>query len=563
MRLRTRGNANGNADVGDGATAAFAPTAASRTALGNISNREGNDEQDPKLKRTKPSGIAERAAVTRRGRSQAASSSSSSSSQAEAITSEAEKKTAAPTGDVVPTRRAPLRKSTATARAPKKEANAAAASKKETTTAASLRKVGPNKTASTAAAVKREATMKKVDGAMKRSSNDENNLDPSGRASKRAKKSTDFTTTTTAVAGNAETNATNKRTTRSRSRPVGSSSRRNTNKSTDGRGVVSDVVHATDENRIVPLDFRLKRDSFDGRNFTYGIAHYDEAERSDPLRCKDYVTDMFQHLYQAETDTRPRPYMDRQEDINAKMRAILVDWLVEVHMKFRLVPTTLYLCVHIIDRYCSVTDVARSKLQLVGVTALFLACKHEEIYPPEVRDCVYITDRAYDRQEVLDMEQTLLRVLDWKISLPTAYPFLDRFLSLTKASTMTRHTATYYLERTLQEHDLLEYRPSLVCASAVILALNNPDIRRREQAYARELPGLPKILMEYTEFDEDTLIQCMTIVAEKINEPAISASRRHLNAVRKKYEHRKYLSVSSIVDPPSIQYVLVNMSLDE
>jgi hypothetical protein len=220
-----------------------------------------------------------------------------------------------------------------------------------------------------------------------------------------------------------------------------------------------------------------------------------------------------------QTQSHPKPYMDRQADINEKMRAILVDWLVEVHMKFRLVPDTLYLCVNIIDRYCSIAKVSRTKLQLLGVTSLFLACKHEEIYPPEVRDCVYITDRAYDRQEVsalrcnrqavvtylsvlpsyiiitlcqqvLDMEQTILRVLNWRISLPTAYPFLDRFLSLTKASPMTRQTATFYLERTLQEHDLLKYRPSMVCASAVILALNNVDIPKHEEDIDHELPGL-------------------------------------------------------------------------
>lgn len=194
--------------------------------------------------------------------------------------------------------------------------------------------------------------------------------------------------------------------------------------------------------------------------------------------------------YIPQTISRPQPYMDRQDDINEKMRAILIDWLIEVHMKFRLVPETLYLCVNIIDRYCSVVNVPRTKLQLVGVTSLFLACKHEEIYPPEVRDCVYITDRAYDRQEVLDMEQTILRVLKWKISLPTAFPFLDRFLSLTKASPMTKVVAAYYLERTLQEHDMLQYRPSMVCASAVILALNNPDIRVAEEDWFRECPGL-------------------------------------------------------------------------
>ena len=130
-------------------------------------------------------------------------------------------------------------------------------------------------------------------------------------------------------------------------------------------------------------------------------------------------------------------------------------------------------------------------MQLIGVTSLLLACKHEEIYPPEVRDCVYITDRAFNRQEVLDMEQTILRVLNWKLHRPTAYSFLDRFLSLTKASPMTRHAATYYLERTLQEHELLNFRPSMVCASAVILALNNSEIPNLEEEYVHgERPGL-------------------------------------------------------------------------
>ena len=76
------------------------------------------------------------------------------------------------------------------------------------------------------------------------------------------------------------------------------------------------------------------------------------------------------------------------------MRSILVDWLVEVHMKFRLVPETLYLCVNIIDRYLERAFCERTKLQLAGITALLIACKYEEIYPPEVRDCCYICDHA-------------------------------------------------------------------------------------------------------------------------------------------------------------------------
>ena len=90
--------------------------------------------------------------------------------------------------------------------------------------------------------------------------------------------------------------------------------------------------------------------------------------------------------------------MADQDDINDRMRAILVDWLVEVHLKFKLMPETLYLTVNIIDRFLEVRSVMRSKLQLVGVTAMLLASKYEEIYAPEVRDFVYITDRAYTRE---------------------------------------------------------------------------------------------------------------------------------------------------------------------
>jgi hypothetical protein len=56
----------------------------------------------------------------------------------------------------------------------------------------------------------------------------------------------------------------------------------------------------TDEHHIVPLDFRLQRESFDGANFTNGIAHYDAARRSDPQKVAEYITDLFQHLYKAE-----------------------------------------------------------------------------------------------------------------------------------------------------------------------------------------------------------------------------------------------------------------------
>ena len=120
-------------------------------------------------------------------------------------------------------------------------------------------------------------------------------------------------------------------------------------------------------------------------------------------------------------------YMINQPDINEKMRRILVDWLLKVHGKFKLLPETLYLTINIIDRYLSSETVTRKVLQLIGVTAMHIACKYEEIYPPEATDFVYITDNAYTKKELLDTEYNILKTLNFNLTFVSAYRHLERF----------------------------------------------------------------------------------------------------------------------------------------
>lgn len=192
----------------------------------------------------------------------------------------------------------------------------------------------------------------------------------------------------------------------------------------------------------------------------------------------------------------PSYMIDEQAEINSTMRAILIDWLVGVQMKFRLQPETLYLCVNIIDRYLSKSTIRRRHLQLLGITSLFVACKYEEIYPLEVKDCVYVTDRAYNRQQVIDMEYEIVRILGFKMTVPTAYQFLQRFLHITNAPTTIRDLASFYTERMLQEYCMLNFRSSLVACAAVYLAWNNPNA-------AKELKdtGVAEVVRECDFFD--------------------------------------------------------------
>jgi len=241
---------------------------------------------------------------------------------------------------------------------------------------------------------------------------------------------------------------------------------------------------------LADSNFTLVRHSLDPSKYTAGISEFDRIYVNDTQQVSNYVADIYQRLYHNETQFQPNSvYMRDQEEINAMMRAILIDWLVEVHMKFKLVPETLYLCVNIIDRYCSLVEVPRRKLQLVGVTALLLACKYEEIYPPEVRDCVYITDKAYTRQDVIEMEQDIVRTLKFKLTAPTGYKFLVRYLFVLNVSDIMKAAANYYMERTLQEYHFISFRPSLVAAGAVCLAINNPQICTDENAINKN-PGV-------------------------------------------------------------------------
>lgn len=229
-------------------------------------------------------------------------------------------------------------------------------------------------------------------------------------------------------------------------------------------------------------------------------------------------------------------YMSHQTDINEKMRAILIDWLVEVHLKFKLMPETMYLTVNIIDRFLERKLVIRQKLQLVGVTAMLLASKYEEIYAPEVRDFVYITDKAYTREQILAMESAILSALDFRITVPTAFVFVNRYLKVACADERTTLLATYIVERSLQEYRMLAHLPSKVAAAAVNMALRT----------LRDRHAWNTTLEFYSGYSQEELRACIVETQDIL---ALGSSSS-LQAVRKKYQNVKFSEVATIAVAP-------------
>jgi hypothetical protein len=172
--------------------------------------------------------------------------------------------------------------------------------------------------------------------------------------------------------------------------------------------------------------------------------------------------------------------------------------------------------------------VRRSKLQLVGVAALLVAAKYEEIYPPELRDLVYITDRAYNKQEILEMESDIVNTLEYRFTVPTIHSFLCRYLKAAHADRTMVQLACYLTERSLQEYSMLNYLPSVIAASAVMIA--RKTLKRHSWS---------PTLVKYTNYDEDDLQACVDELSNCISNP-----ENQQQAVLRKYSSSKFGGVA-------------------
>lgn len=112
----------------------------------------------------------------------------------------------------------------------------------------------------------------------------------------------------------------------------------------------------------------------------------------------------------------------------------MVEWIIDVHRKFRLMSETLYVTIGIIDRYLSKVTIKKSQLHLLGVTALLIATKYEEIYPPDLKDLLSVSENKFTKEEVLKMEYTILQTLEFNFFAPSSYRFLERFRKISNTA---------------------------------------------------------------------------------------------------------------------------------
>ncbi|KAI5121813.1 hypothetical protein M0805_009805 [Coniferiporia weirii] len=315
-----------------------------------------------------------------------------------------------------------------------------------------------------------------------------------------------------------------------------------------------------DENRLA--DFERESEVADAENIAPEVVAGEDTEQEqdwddldrddddDPLMVSEYVIDIFNYLKVVEQTSMPNPnYMENQKELAWKMRGILMDWLIQVHSRFKLLPETLFLCVNLIDRFLSARVVSLAKLQLVGVTCMFISAKVEETIAPSVTNFIYCADSSYTEQEILQAEKYILKTLDWNLSYPCPLNFLRRISKADDYNVQVRTIGKYLIEIGCLEWRLLAAPPSLLAAAAMWLArliLDSPD-------------WTPN-LRHFSSYPEEALLPTANLILNYILKPIAHES------FYKKYASKKYMKASVFVREWALErwqeQTMVNLEAD-
>lgn len=263
------------------------------------------------------------------------------------------------------------------------------------------------------------------------------------------------------------------------------------------------------------------------------IGDVDAGDLENPQLCSIYVNDIYNYLRSLEVQYPVNENFLKGLQVSGRMRSIILDWLLQVSMKFELLPETFYLTIDIFDRYIQLPDqvVNKDNLQLIGVTALFVATKYEEMYSPPIDDYVYITDKSCSGREIIQMEIRILKALKFFLGKPTPLNFLRRNSKIGEVDVTVHNLAKYFIELALMEYTMAHIKPSKLAAAALCLSL-----KLMKQADWND------VLQHHSTYTVEELTPTMNGMAKAVEK--IETAK--LQTVRKKYEVSRLMKVSSL-----------------
>lgn len=265
--------------------------------------------------------------------------------------------------------------------------------------------------------------------------------------------------------------------------------------------------------------------------YTESLDEEDE-DTYDVSMVAEYSPEIFNYIHELEMRLRPNArYMEFQTELKWDMRSILIDWLVQVHARFNLLPETLFLTVNYIDRFLSKRKVSLNRFQLVGAVALFIAAKYEEINCPSVQEIAYMVDHAYTTDDILRAERFMIDVLEFEMGWPGPMSFLRRTSKADDYDFETRTLAKYFLEITVMDYRFVASPPSWLAAGAHFLS--RLLLNRGDWTHAH---------VYYSGYTAEQLKPLATVLLESCRKP-----EEHHKAIYEKYQERRFRRSSLFV----------------
>ena len=204
----------------------------------------------------------------------------------------------------------------------------------------------------------------------------------------------------------------------------------------------------------------------------------------------DYINESYYNLLQEEKTLKIKPiygYMSSQSDINIKMRAILVDWLIEMHDKFNFKPQTLFQTIWLIDTYLSLKFIKRSDFQLLGLGCMYISCKFHEIFYPILKDCVEITDGAYTKEDLLRIEKDILKTINYNVLPPSKEDFYNIIAKAFEFGDKQYFLGKFFMENSLIDYNMIKYPSSVIAVACSYIVMKFFKIENYKKLYSTKI----------------------------------------------------------------------------
>jgi hypothetical protein len=230
-------------------------------------------------------------------------------------------------------------------------------------------------------------------------------------------------------------------------------------------------------------------------------------------------------------------YMKMQDDMNEIMRTILIDWLIEVDYHIHFKRKTLFQTVLIIDLFLSQKTIKKVHLQLLGIASLLIACKENEVYYPKLEVFINITNNAYNKKELLEMEILVLQTLNFEILYPTSDEFYNILSKIFNFNKTQKLLGEYFMDNSLLDYKILKYKPSVIAASCAYLVMKFFGIKGNKELF------LSKIIIE-----EESPYEIIKECAKKLCFLVKSLSNSHFKTIKEKYSLKEYDKVALLCE---------------